>query len=139
MSDFVRDIMTKDLITIDAEQSAMEAAKSMSVHGISSIIVTSNNKPIGIVTERDFLKKICLKDLTISDTKIGDIMSKIQTFATPDTPLDVAVQRMLNKKIRRLPIVDTNGNLVGIITVTDLAKHLRKILLIDGALSISDR
>ena len=61
-------------------------------------------------------------------------MSKIRTFADPDIPIEVAVQRMVNHKIRRLPIMET-GQVVGIITVTDLAKYLCTILLIEGALS----
>jgi CBS-domain-containing membrane protein len=67
---------------------------------------------------------------------MADIMSKILTTADPETPIEVAVQRMVNHKIRRLPIMD-NGKLVGIITVTDLAKHLRTTLLLEGALSDS--
>ena len=70
----------------------------------------------------------------MSQVKIGDIMSKILTTASPDTPIEVAVQRMVNHKIRRLPIME-RGKIVGIITVTDLAKHLRTTLLLEGALS----
>ena len=61
-------------------------------------------------------------------------MSRIRTSASPDTPIDVAVQRMVNNRIRRLPIFE-NGKVVGIITVTDLAKHLRTILLLNSTLS----
>jgi CBS domain-containing protein len=61
-------------------------------------------------------------------------MSWFRIFAEPNTPLDVAVQRMINHKIRRLPVMES-GKIVGIITVTDLAKALRKTLLIDGLLS----
>jgi len=61
-------------------------------------------------------------------------MSKIQTYASPDTPVEVAVQRMVNHKIRRLPIL-SEGKVVGIVTFTDLARQLRTILLVDGILS----
>jgi CBS domain-containing protein len=54
--------------------------------------------------------------------------------AQPDTPIEVAVQRMINNKIRRLPVMET-GKVVGIITVTDMAKALRNTLLMDGVLS----
>ena len=70
----------------------------------------------------------------ISQAKIVNIMSKIRTFAEPDTLIEVAVQRMVNQKIRRLPIMQ-EGRVVGIVTVTDLARHLRTILLLEGALS----
>jgi CBS domain-containing protein len=63
-------------------------------------------------------------------------MSKILSSADPETPIEVAVQRMVNHKIRRLPIME-GGKLVGIITVTDLARHLRTTLLLEGALNDS--
>ena len=134
MDELVRDIMTKDLLTISEKDTALKAVQLMSEKGVSSLIVLSDNQPIGIITERDFIKKICLKELKLSSVKVGDMMSKIRTSASPDTSIDVAVQRMVNNRIRRLPIID-NGKLVGIITVTDLAKYLRTILLLNRAVS----
>ena len=134
MPKVVRDIMTKYVVTIDANRTSLEAAKVMAEKGISSLIVLKDQDPVGIVTERDFVKKICIKELNISRIKVNEIMSKIRTFADPETPIEVAVQRMLNHKIRRLPIME-NNKVVGIITVTDLAKYLRTTLLIEGALS----
>jgi CBS domain-containing protein len=64
-------------------------------------------------------------------------MSKIQTFAEPETPVDVAVQRMINNRIRRLPVI-SDGNVVGIITVTDLAKELRRLMLTKGIVELID-
>jgi CBS domain-containing protein len=132
----VRDIMTKQIVMIDHDRPALEAAKIMVEKGISSVFVVRDGQPVGIVSERDFIKKICAKELPIAEVKMADIMSKILTTADPETPIEVAVQRMVNHKIRRLPIMD-NGKLVGIITVTDLAKHLRTTLLLEGALSDS--
>jgi hypothetical protein len=60
-------------------------------------------------------------------------MSRIRTVADPDTPIEIAVQRMANQGIRRLPIMQ-EGKVVGIITVTDLARYLRRLLLLEGAL-----
>jgi len=133
MIESVRDIMIKDLLTISENETALKAAQLMTEKGVSSIIVLSDDQPIGIVTEKDFIKKICLKELKLSSVKVGNMMSKIRTSATPDTPIDVAVQRMMNNRIRRLPIVE-DGKVVGIITVTDLAKHLRTILLLNNTL-----
>jgi CBS domain-containing protein len=133
----VRDIMTKNMVMIDHDKTALEAVRIMSEKGISSLFVVKDNHPIGIVTERDFIKKICAKELPVAEVKISDIMSKILTTADPDTAIEVAVQRMVNHKIRRLPVME-GGKLVGIITVTDLAKHLRTTLLLEGALSDSN-
>lgn len=126
--------MTKDVVAVDENMTALDAARLMTEKGISSLIIEKDHAPIGIITERDFVKKICLKDMQPSTINVGSMMSKIQTYASPDTPVDVAVQRMVNHKIRRLPVI-SNGKVIGIITVTDLAKHLRTILLIEGILS----
>jgi CBS domain-containing protein len=134
MGEVVRDIMTKDIVTIDEGETALEAAKIMSQRGISSLIVVKDGVPKGIITERDFVKKVCAKQLEASAIKIGTLMSSIRTVAEPDTPIQVAVQRMANKGIRRLPIIQ-EGKVVGIVTVTDLARYLRTMLLLEGALS----
>jgi CBS domain-containing protein len=133
----VRDIMTKEIVMIESSETTLEAAKLMADRGISSLFVVKDGVPVGIVTERDFVKKVCAKELEISRVNIEDIMSKILTTAEPETPIEVAVQRMVNHKIRRLPIME-RGKIVGIITVTDLAKHLRTTLLLEGALSDSN-
>lgn len=134
MVDAIRNIMTKAVVTIDENKTALEAARLMSERRISSLIVIKDGMPQGILTERDFIKKVCAKELHISQVKIANIMSKIRTYAEPDTPIEVAVQRMVNQRIRRLPIMQ-EGQVVGIVTVTDLARHLRTILLLEGALS----
>ncbi|MDQ5869099.1 MAG: CBS domain-containing protein [Thermoproteota archaeon] len=126
--------MTKDVVAVDEHMTALDAARLMTEKGISSLIIEKDHAPVGIISERDFVKKICLKDMQPSTINVGSIMSKIQTYASPDTPVDVAVQRMVNHKIRRLPII-SDGKVIGIVTVTDLAKHLRTILLIEGILS----
>ena len=136
MIESVRDIMIKELLTISENETALKAAQVMTEKGVSSLIVLADDQPIGIVTERDFIKKICLKELKLSNIRVGDMMSRIRTSASPDTPIDVAVQRMVNNRIRRLPISE-NGKVVGIITVTDLAKYLRTILLLNNTLSSS--
>jgi CBS domain-containing protein len=136
MPELVRDIMTKDIVTIDEGETALEAARIMSQRGISSLIVVKDEVPKGIITERDFIKKVCAKQLEISQVKVNSIMSRIRTVADPDTTIEVAVQRMANRGIRRLPIMQ-EGKVVGIITVTDLARYLRTILLLEGALDVN--
>jgi CBS domain-containing protein len=104
---------------------------------ISSLIVQDNDELLGIITERDFVKRVCANDRVSSEVKISELMSKIQTYAAPDTPVDVAVQRMINNRIRRLPVI-SNGKVIGIITVTDLAKELRRIMLTKGIVELID-
>ncbi|MGZ5471265.1 MAG: CBS domain-containing protein, partial [Nitrososphaeraceae archaeon] len=81
--------MIKDVLTISENDTALKAAQLMTEKGVSSLIVLSDDQPIGIVTERDFIKKICLKELKLSNVKVGDMMSRIRTSASPDIPIDV--------------------------------------------------
>ncbi len=106
---------------------------------ISSLIVQNNDDKSmgGIIAERDFVKRVCADHKKSSEVKISELMSKIQTFAEPDTPVDVVVQRMINNRIRRLPVI-FEGKVIGIITVTDLAKELRRIMLTKGIVELID-
>jgi CBS domain-containing protein len=138
MQEVVSQIMTNQIVTINIAQSALDAALLMKEKRISSLIVQDdNNKSLGIITERDFVKRVCAEDKKSSEVKISELMSKIQTFAEPDTPVDVAVQRMINNKIRRLPVI-SEGKVIGIITVTDLAKELRRLMLTKGIVELID-
>ena len=138
MQEVVSQIMTNQVITINFAQSALDAALLMKEKRISSLIVQDdNNKSLGIITERDFIKRVCAEDKKSSEVKISELMSKIQTFAEPDTPVDVAVQRMINNRIRRLPVI-SEGKVIGIITVTDLAKELRRLMLTKGIVELID-
>ncbi|MGN6822200.1 MAG: CBS domain-containing protein [Candidatus Nitrosocosmicus sp.] len=138
MQEIVSQIMTNQVITINFTKSALDAALLMKEKRISSLIVQDDEeKSLGIITERDFVKRVCAEDKKSSDVKISELMSKIQTFAEPNTPVDVAVQRMINNRIRRLPVI-SEGKVVGIITVTDLAKELRRIMLTKGIVELID-
>ncbi|MGN6346373.1 MAG: CBS domain-containing protein, partial [Candidatus Nitrosocosmicus sp.] len=94
MQEIVSQIMTNQVITINFAKSALDAALLMKEKRISSLIVQDDEeKSLGIITERDFVKRVCAEDKKSSDVKISELMSKIQTFAEPNTPVDVAVQR----------------------------------------------
>ncbi len=137
MQEVVSEIMSSHVVTISSDKSALDAALLMKEKRISSLIVQDNDELLGIITERDFVKRVCANDKLSSQVKISELMSKIQTYAAPDTPVDVAVQRMINNRIRRLPVI-SNGKVIGIITVTDLAKELRRIMLTQGIVELID-
>jgi CBS domain-containing protein len=128
--DTIRDIMNKKVITIDRDKTAQDAAKMMAQHEVGSLVVVSDGKPVGIVTERDLVRKVCTKDILSNKIPLTEIMSSPVISADPDLPIETAVQRMFNNKIRRLVILD-NDKLVGIITVSDLAKYVRTKSLLD--------
>ncbi len=138
VQEIVSQIMTRHVVTINSNRTALDAALLMKEKRISSLIVQDDeNESLGIITERDFVKRVCAQDKKSSEVLISELMSKIQTFAEPDTPVDVAVQRMINNRIRRLPVI-SDGHVIGIITVTDLAKELRRIMLTKGIVELID-
>ena len=129
----VRDIMIRNVITIEYNRTAKEVALLMSEKQVSSLVVIKDGNPIGLVTERDLARKVSVTDRKSTDVPLSEIMSYKFRWVEPTTPIEDAVQKMINNNIRRLLVLD-NGKLVGIITETDLARHLRSKLLIDGAL-----
>ena len=129
----VRDIMEKNVITIDINETANNAANQMKENDISFLVIIENGKPVGVVSERDFVQKLCINNQNSSDVKISDIMSHKFRWVNPTTKIEDAIQKMLNNNIRRLLILD-DEKLVGVITQTDLASYLREKLMIDGTI-----
>src|SRR5947209_14285225 len=129
----VRDIMVRNVITIEHDKSAKDVAKLLAEKEISSLVVIKDGIPIGLVTERDLARKVSTSDRKSTDVLLSEVMSHNFRWVEPMTSIEDAVQKMINKNIRRLLVLE-NGKIVGIITETDLAKYLRSKLLIDGAL-----
>ncbi len=122
-----RDIMSSKVVTIESNLSATEIAKIMDKNKVSSIIITKDQLPIGIVTERDLVSKIIAQNKKPSEVKIIDITTSPLVIVSPLTPTDEVAQKMLDKKIRRVVVMDSDQAL-GIITVTDFVKHLHDML-----------
>ena len=134
----IRDIMEKNVITIENNQTAQEAAEIIAEKDISFLVVINDGIPQGVLSESDFVRKIAAADKKSSEVKVSDIMSYKFRSVDPTTTIEDAVQKMLNKNIRRLLVTD-NEKLVGVITQTDLASYLRDQLLVDGTIkSISN-
>ena len=116
----VRDIMRKSVISIDESMSVKDAATMMDDANVGSIIVTKNNSPAGILTERDFVKRVASKDIPLS-TKVSDIMSKPLIVIGPDETVWESAEVMQKNNIHKLPVQE-NNTIIGIITTTDLVK-----------------
>lgn len=133
----VKDVMTKTVITIESNKTVIEAAVLMTENDVGNLIVMDDNVPKGIVTERDFVRRVLAKDKP-SKTRIFDVMSTPLKVIDPDAPLKEAARRMVRKKIRRLAVIKDN-KLVGIITATDFARHLSKKTFADDILEAIGR
>jgi len=129
----VRDIMEKNVITIDYDKTSLDAAQILTEKDISFLVIVKNDEPIGVLTERDLVKKIASEDKQASQVPLSEIMSHKFRWVEPSTEIEDAVQKMLNNNIRRLIVLE-NEKLVGVITQTDLTSYLRSKLLIDGTI-----
>jgi CBS domain-containing protein len=134
----IRDIMEKDVITIDNDKTAQDAAKIIAENDISFLVVMNDGIPQGVLSESDFVRRIAVEDKKSSEVLVSEIMSYKFRSVGPTTTIEDAIQKMLNKNIRRLLVLD-NEKLIGVITQTDLASYLRDQLLVDGTIkSISN-
>ena len=120
----VKDIMTKEVITIDVEKSVFEAAQLMSSKGLGCLIVVDKLLPVGIITERDIVRRIVAKRSS-PDLNVSEVMSKTLITVDPDTSLKEAARVMSTNKIRRLPVLKQD-KLVGIVVSSDFVRNVGK-------------
>ena len=128
----VNDLMTKRTLTIGLENTISEAAQLMSQKEVGDLIVVDHEMPVGIVTERDFVRRILAKGRPY-DTKVSDVMTKPLITISPNASLKEAARKMVKHRIRRLPVLKSH-KLVGILVVSDFARHLGKKTLTEGIL-----
>lgn len=117
----VEDIMVKNVKTIEEKGTVREAAELMHRHDIGCLIVVKRERPIGIITERDMLKRIVLEVEDPVFTKVHQIMSKPLVSGRLGMSIEEASSLMRAKEIKKLPIIK-NGNVVGLVTTTDFIR-----------------
>ncbi len=119
-STFVNQIMTKTILTADKSVSIQDAAQKMKELKIGCIIITDNAKPIGIVTERDFVTKVAAEGRPLF-TEISEVMSSPLITIEPEDTIWEASEMMKEKLIHKLPVKE-NDQIIGIVTTSDIVK-----------------
>jgi CBS domain-containing protein len=137
MSQKLRKIMIEKVVTILPSATVLQAAELMNMHEIGCLVVVDHEKPVGILTERDMLKRIICESKKPATTRVVSLMSKPLITASPDIRAGDAARLMLERNIKKLPVVE-NGRLVGIVTLTDLlgsegVTEFLNTISIDGA------
>jgi|GEM_PF-250718 len=117
----ISDLMTKNILTVSPDDSVLSTAISMKEKNIGSAIVLVSGKPVGIVTERDLAFKIIPEKKDASIVRVKEIMVSPVATVRADSDIIVAAELMQEKRFRRLLVVGKSGELLGIITQTDLA------------------
>jgi CBS domain-containing protein len=120
----IEEIMSKHIVTLDADSSAFDAAKIMSEKNISSLILIDTNKIVGILTERDLIKQICAKDLLSSKAPVTSIMSSPIITINKDLLVKDAARTMIRKRMRHIAVENSAHEIIGMVSTTDLTRFL---------------
>lgn len=119
------DVMQPSVLTIPFTATTADAARMMEERDVGCLIVTDGGGVVGILTERDLLRKVMAGGGEARQVRVSEIMTREVLTASPGTPLGRAVSLMAEKRIRRLPVVE-NGRLVGIVTATDILVEIQR-------------
>ncbi len=109
-----------DVLEIDADATVLEAVQQMVAMNVGSLLVTVEGEVTGIVTERDYLRRVTLEDRT-EQAPVREIMSAPLVVATPETTIDECMALMTDRRIRHVPVVE-EGKVVGLVSIGDLVK-----------------
>jgi CBS domain-containing protein len=111
------------VFTIGADDSVYEAIKLMAEKGIGALVVTDGDAIAGIITERDYARKVVLMDRSSKATPVRDIMTKAVRFVRPDQTTEDCMALMTERRMRHLPVIE-NDRLVGMVSIGDLVKNI---------------
>lgn len=115
----VADYETATILIVNKTQSIKDAAEIMGEHDIGAVLVGDNSKPVGIFTERDFLR---LAPNTDMNTLLSEVMTKKLITISKDAPIGKAIEKMINKGIRRLIVIDADGEIAGFLSIRDVLR-----------------
>lgn len=113
--------MVTDVVTVEPDVNVRRAVRAMNDFEIGCLVVVEAGRVVGILTERDVLKRVVDEGRKPEETSVREVMSKPPITISPDADLETAIELMFKHKIKKLPVVE-NGKLVGLVTFTDLVR-----------------
>ena len=116
----------RDVLQIDASATVFDAIKKMVDGNVGALLVTEGGDLAGIVTERDYLRRVTLEGRTEKGTQVSEIMSPELVYVTPDTSVEECMAVMTERRIRHLPVLDEGRKVVGIVSIGDVVKFQSK-------------
>lgn len=115
------DAKGRQVISVAPGDPVLEAIRRMAEHGIGALLVMEGGRMVGIVSERDYARKVILKGRSSADTKVAEIMSSEVRTVGPDRSVHGCMRLMSESRIRHLPVVE-DGGVVGVVSIGDLVK-----------------
>ena len=114
----------RQVYTVDHEATCLEAARRMADYNVGSLLVVDERgRPVGIISERDIVRKLDVKGVPLDATRVRDVMTRDVIVTTPDDSLDAVMQTLTNHRIRHVPVIE-EGRLAGLISIGDVVKAL---------------
>ncbi len=121
----IHDEKGTEVLEIEADASVFEAVRKMVDANVGSLLVTEGGEIAGIVTERDYLRRVTLEGRTDREIAVREIMSSPLVVATPETTIDECMAMMTDRRIRHIPVVE-GGEVVGVVSIGDVVKFKSK-------------
>ena len=119
----IKDIMSKDVIVVEPTVMLSDVAKKMKDHDCGSILVASDDRLLGVITDRDMALRSIAESLDPSKTTAEKVMTKEVLYCRDSDDIASVAENMTRNKVRRLPVLDTNKRLVGIVSLGDIAAN----------------
>lgn len=119
----IKDIMTKTVVCANPDDPIVSIAKKMRDENIGAIPVCNSREVIGVITDRDIVTRAIAKGVNFAKFTVKDIMTRTPFTARDNETVEDAVHLMENKRVRRLPVLDQAGKLVGLISLDDIATN----------------
>ena len=123
MGQIIKDVMTSNPCSIDAEKSVAYAAKMMREEDVGLAPIVEGDKLIGMLTDRDIAIRVVAEGRNPEQVKVADVASKQVVTIDPQQDLDEALRIMAKHQVRRLPLVEEDGKLVGVVAQADIARE----------------
>ncbi|MEM2236874.1 MAG: CBS domain-containing protein [Candidatus Caldarchaeum sp.] len=123
----VRDVMDKNIVELDEKATVLDAVKAMLDNNVWSLVVTRNKLPVGVVTERDIIRRCVAKGCSLN-MQLREIMSSPLETIPPEAPIGEAMAKMVEKGIRRLFVVE-EGKIIGRVTQTELFENVLNVMM----------
>ena len=121
MAQDIRDVMTPNPASVSEKDSVKRAAEIMKREDAGVVPVVDGRKIIGIVTDRDIVVRVIAEGKDCANAKVSDVMSRQVRTVKEDTPITEVLQLMSREQIRRVPVTNANNELVGIVSIGDIA------------------
>ena len=119
----ILDTKGSDVWSVAPDLSVYEALQVLAEKNVGAVVVLDGNELVGIISERDYARKVTLKGKTAAATPVSDIMTKNVIMVEPSQPIEECMALMVGKNIRHLPVLE-DGHLVGIISIGDVVRAM---------------